>query len=57
MMRFRSRSVARAWTARFLADTASLAIDAIPVDQFHLYRSRKLDGATEHSMEASFSLP
>ena len=51
----RSRpAVPRAWTARFLADTAGLAIDAIPVDRFHLYRSRKLDGATEHSVEASF---
>lgn len=50
-------AVPRAWTARFLADTAGLAIDAIPVDQFHLYRSRKLDGATEHFIEASFPLP
>lgn len=49
-------AVPRAWTARFLADTAGFAIDAIPVEQFHLYRSRRLDGATEHSIEASFSL-
>jgi 2'-5' RNA ligase len=33
-----------------------LAIDDIPVDRFHLYRSRKLDGATEHSVEATFPL-
>ena len=46
----------RAWTARFLGDTAGLALDAIPVEQFHLYNSRKLDGATEHSVEVSFSL-
>ncbi len=49
-------AVPRAWTSRFLADTAGLAIDAIPVDQFHLYRSRKLDGTTEHAVEATFRL-
>lgn len=50
-------AVPRAWTARFLADTAGLTIGAIPVDRFHLYHSHKLDGATEHSIEASFLLP
>lgn len=33
-----------------------IAIDDIPVDRFHLYRSRKLDGVTEHSVEATFPL-
>lgn len=50
-------AVPRAWIARFLSDTAGLAFDAIPVDMFHLYHSRRFDGATEHSIEASFSLP
>jgi RNA 2',3'-cyclic 3'-phosphodiesterase len=49
-------AAARTWTARFLGDSAGLAIDAIPVEQFHLYHSRKLDGATEHTVEASFPL-
>lgn len=47
----------RTWMSRFLADTSELAIDGIPVDQFHLYSSRKLDGTTEHAVEASFPLP
>lgn len=47
-------AVPRAWTAGFLGETSSLAIDDIPVDRFHLYDSRKLDGATEHAIEASF---
>ena len=49
-------AVPRAWTARFLSETSRLAIEDIPVDRFHLYRSRKLDGATEHSIEATFPL-
>jgi 2'-5' RNA ligase len=49
-------AVTRSWTATFLSETAGLAIDDIPVDRFHLYRSRKLDGATEHSVEATFPL-
>lgn len=49
-------AVPRAWTARFVADAAGLELIDIPVDQFHLYHSRKLDGATEHSVEASFPL-
>ena len=49
-------AVPLAWTARFLSETSGLAIDDIPVDRFHLYRSRKLDGATEHSIEATYSL-
>jgi hypothetical protein len=32
------------------------SIDDIPVERLHLYRSRKLDGATEHSIEASYLL-
>jgi 2'-5' RNA ligase len=47
-------AVPRAWTASFLSDTARLVIDDIAVDRFHLYCSRKLDGATEHSVEATF---
>jgi 2'-5' RNA ligase len=49
-------AVPRAWPSRFLDDTASLAIDAIPVDRFILYNSRKRDGATEHAVEATFPL-
>ena len=49
-------AVPRAWTAGFLSETARLAIDDITVDRFHLYCSRKLDGATEHSIEATFPL-
>jgi 2'-5' RNA ligase len=49
-------AVPRAWTARFLSETSGLAIDDIPFDRFHLYRSRKLDGATEHSIEATYPL-
>lgn len=46
----------RAWTSRFLAATADLAIDAIAVDRFLLYESRRLDGATEHHVAATFAL-
>lgn len=46
-------AVPRAWTTRFLDATARLAIDDIPVDRFSLYRSTKLDGATEHSVEVT----
>ena len=49
-------AVPRAWIARFLADTAGVELADIPVDRFHLYHSRKLDGTTEHSVEASFRL-
>ena len=49
-------AVPRAWIARFLADTADLDLADIPVDRFYLYQSRKLDGATEHAVEASFTL-
>jgi 2'-5' RNA ligase len=49
-------AVPRAWTGRFLDETASLDIADIAVDRFQLYRSRALDGATEHSVEASFPL-
>lgn len=47
-------AVPRAWTSRFLGDTAGLDSDAIPVDRFTLYRSDRRDGATEHSVEATF---
>ena len=47
-------AVPRAWASRFLADTVGLSIDAIPIDRFILYRSRKRDGATEHAVEATF---
>lgn len=49
-------AVPRAWTSRLLGDTASLGIDDLPVERFHLYESRKLDGATEHSITATFPL-
>lgn len=49
-------AVPRAWTARFLGDTAGLEISDVAVDRFHLYESRKLDGATEHKVEATFPL-
>ncbi len=49
-------AVPRAWIARFLADTARLEIADITVDCFHLYRSCRLDGATEHAVEALFRL-
>jgi 2'-5' RNA ligase len=49
-------AVPRAWTARFLNGTSGLAIDDISVERFHLYHSRKLDGATEHSIEAAYPL-
>ncbi len=46
----------RGWTPRTLAATADLAIEGIPVDRFQLYESRKLDGATEHVVAATFPL-
>ena len=49
-------AVPRAWTLGVLADTAGLVIDAIPVDRFHLYRSRACDGMTEHAVEATVPL-
>lgn len=49
-------AVPRPWISRFLADTASLAIDDIPVDRFGLYESRSRDGSSEHLVEASFPL-
>ena len=50
-------AVPRYWTAGFLTETYGLAIDDIPIDRFYLYHSRKLDGTTEHSIEATFLLP
>jgi hypothetical protein len=35
---------------------AGLVTDAIPVDRFLLYDSRKRDGTTEHAVEAAFPL-
>ncbi len=49
-------AVPRPWTARFPAETSSLAIDGIPVERFHLYESRKLDNTTEHFIQATFPL-
>jgi RNA 2',3'-cyclic 3'-phosphodiesterase len=49
-------AVPRAWTARLVADTAGLEIADVAVDRFHLYSSRKLDGSTEHTVEATFPL-
>lgn len=49
-------AVPRDWTARALADTAGLELEALPVDRFQLYHSRRLDGASEHAVEATFPL-
>jgi len=49
-------AVPRAWTTRFLSETSGLAIDDLPVERFHLYGSRRLDGATEHAIEATYAL-
>ena len=49
-------AVPRAWTLRFLADTAVVRIEDVPVTTFTLYHSRRLDGATEHVAEATFPL-
>lgn len=49
-------AVPRAWTARLLGETARVEIDALPVEQFHLFDSRKLDGMTEHVIVATFPL-
>lgn len=49
-------AVTRAWMRRFLADTAGLRIDAVPVDGFTVYRSLKRDGGTDHVVEATFPL-
>ena len=49
-------AVPRAWMLRFLDDTAALRIDAVPVERITLYQSCKRDGATEHSVEATFPL-
>ena len=49
-------AVPRDWIARVLADTTTLQIDDIPVDRFQLYESRRLDGASEHTVEATISL-
>jgi 2'-5' RNA ligase len=46
----------RGWLEGVLAQTRSLAIDAIPVARFHLYCSRRIDGRTEHTAEATFPL-
>lgn len=49
-------AVPRAWVARLLGDTAGIEIDDLPIDRFHLYESRKLDGVTEHSVTATCPL-
>lgn len=49
-------AVPRAWTAGFLSENSTLVLDGIPVERFRLYRSRKLDGATEHSVESTYPL-
>ena len=46
----------RGWLEQVLEQTRSLAIDAVPIERFHLYWSRRIDGRTEHSVEATFSL-
>lgn len=49
-------AVPRLWTNRVLAETAGLEVRSLPVDQFQLYESRRLDGATEHSVVAEYPL-
>lgn len=49
-------AVPRAWAARVLHETAGLEVDGLVVDRFHLYESRRLDGATEHSVMATYPL-
>lgn len=49
-------AVPRAWTARVLDETARLEMPGLPVDRFLLYESRKLDGATEHAIAATYPL-
>jgi 2'-5' RNA ligase len=49
-------AVPRAWTDRVLGDTARLEIDGLPVEQFRLFERRRLDGATGHSIAATFPL-
>lgn len=49
-------AVPRAWTARVLEDTAGFAVDGLPVERFQLHASRRLDGATEHAVVATFPL-
>ncbi len=49
-------AVPRAWTSGLLADTAGLEMDGLPIDRFHLYESCKLDGSTEHAIDATFPL-
>lgn len=49
-------AVPRAWTAQLLAETSGIEIADLPVDRFQLYESRKLDGATEHVIDATFPL-
>lgn len=49
-------AVPRAWTSGLLADTAGFEIDGLSIDRFHLYESRKLDGSTEHAIDATFPL-
>jgi len=46
----------RGWLEQVLAQTHGLTLEGIPVERFHLYRSRRIDGRTEHSVEATFPL-
>lgn len=46
----------RGWLEDVLEQTRGLAIEGIPVERFHLYRSRRIDDRTEHSVEAAFLL-
>lgn len=51
-----SPATPREWTMRFLHETADLMIATVPVNHFRLYWSRKLDGLTTHSPEATYPL-
>lgn len=46
----------RSWLENVLEQMRGLAIEGIPVERFQLYRSRRIDGRTEHSVEATFPL-
>ena len=46
----------RSWVMQFLEGSSDLAIDDLPVNRFHLYHSHRLDGDTQHAIEATYLL-
>jgi len=49
-------AVPRAWLGRVRDALDALGSEPLPVDRFHLYRSRRRDGTTVHEVEATFPL-